>query len=442
MRHTRRFFLSFIILSVVLVALLGCQGKNRPSKRNPVGITVWHTYVEQMKTGFEELATEFNATRGAQEGITVSVTAVARAAVLNEKLLMAAEGDPGSPELPDIAVVYPPVAASLAQKGVLVDFASLFTREEISRYVGEFVEEGMIGGVFYLLPVAKSTEVLFLNKTIFDRFAADTPGVSLGQLATFEGIIAAAEQYREWSGGKTFYCPDELFNYTMIGMEQMGESFVQGKRLNVASPSFTRVWDSYYGPAARGEVAIFSNFGSQLALSGEVVAVSSTSAGAMYFPTSVTYADNSKEDVEFVVLPFPVFAGGEKVAAQRGGGMCVLKSTAAKEYGAGVFLKWLTEPAQNLRFTAATGYMPVMQEAFDLVMANGMDAVGEGLKRQAFLAAIAMQKEYRFFIPPVFDGLDTLQTRYVEELQKAAKRGLSGGESGEDLRSFIAAFSE
>jgi multiple sugar transport system substrate-binding protein len=423
---------------------LSCGNPNRPSPKKPVTLTVWHTYVEQMKTGFDKLADEFNATVGARQGITVTVTSVANASIVNEKLLMAANGDPGAPEFPDMAVAYPSIAVTLARKGLLMDFASQFSKDEIHQYVDEFIEEGTIAGKLHLLPVSKSTEVLFVNKTIFDRFAK-AAGVTLNDLETFEGIIDAAEKYYVWSGGKTFYYPDALFNYTMIGMEQMGEPFVKDEKLNVSSPGFKRIWNSYYGPAANGLVAIFNNFGNYLAITGDVVAITSTSAGAMFYPNSVTYKDNTKEEVEFIVLPFPVFAGGEKVAAQRGGGMCVIKSTAPKEYAAAVFLKWFTSPEQNLRFTASTGYIPVTKQAFDDVSANSLDTIDNELIKKAFLTALEMQKEYRFYIPPVFDGFDALQNRYIQEIQKGARDAKTSPyavDSDKALFEFISVFGE
>ncbi|WP_245534722.1 extracellular solute-binding protein [Treponema primitia] len=416
-----------------------------------MSLTVWHTYVRPMDFGFKTLVDEFNDTIGKQEGVFITISSTADAPNLNEKLFAAIEGDPGAPEIPDMAVVYPSIAAALAQKGLAMDFASQFSADEISRYVSDFVQEGTIDGRLYLLPILKSTEVLYLNKTIFDRFAAEVPGISLEQLETFEGIIQAAEKYYQWSEGKTFYFPDLLFNYTMIGMEQMGEHFVQNRKLRLNSTAFQRIWDNYYESTVWGYAAIFNSFGNYLAMTGEVACVTGTSAAAIYYPDSITYKDNTKEGAEFIVLPFPVFKGGEKVAAQRGAGMCVIKSTPAKEYAAGVFLKWFTAPAQNLRLTASTGYMPVTKQAFEDVMENGLQAIENAMVKKAFLTALDMQKEYRFYIPPVFDGFDEMQRGYIEEIQKIAKAAreerIQKGTSSEarnrqDLAALIAAFGD
>ena len=65
----------------------------------------------------------------------------------------------------------------------------IFQRKNALLYVDEFLAEGVIDGRLVMLPIAKSTELLFLNKTIFDRFAADT-GVSEEELLHFESLFA------------------------------------------------------------------------------------------------------------------------------------------------------------------------------------------------------------------------------------------------------------
>ncbi|MDR3280506.1 MAG: extracellular solute-binding protein, partial [Synergistaceae bacterium] len=136
-----------------------------------ITLMVWHTYVEQMSDSFETLVKEFNDTEGAKRGIVVKVATEANSSTLNEMIIAAAKRDPGAPLAPDIAVIYPKIAVELADMGMLADIRDYFTADELARFVPQFLEEGMLGGEnLYLLPVAKSTEVLFVNRTIFDRF--------------------------------------------------------------------------------------------------------------------------------------------------------------------------------------------------------------------------------------------------------------------------------
>ena len=421
----------WVLCFLLILLLAGCASPNKPDAKHPVTLTIWHTYVEQMGNEFAVLVNEFNDTVGAESGVHIESAAVANATELNARLLDATNGVPGAPELPNLAVLYPKVALLLANKGLLSDFGEYFSAEELAHFVPQFLEEGRLGGdTLYLLPVAKSTEVLYVNRTMFDRFAAET-GVTLAQLSTFEGISVAAEKYYVWTDaktpdvpndGKTFYYPDNLFNHAVIGFEQQGKDFLASEKLNTSAQEYKRIWNLYYPQAISGGVAVYNNFGNYLAMTGDVVCVTGTSAGAMFYPDSVTYADNTKENVLFDVLPYPIYEGGEKVAMQRGGGICSLKSEPQKEYAAAIFLKWLTAPEQNLRFAASAGYLPVTQEAFSLITA-GNTKYSSNQKIQKMLETTAkMQGDYRFYIPPVFETYDSLSTAYNSELYELAKQ--------------------
>jgi len=131
----------------------------------------------------------------------------------------------------------------------------------------------------------------------------------------------------------------------------------------------------------------------------------------------VTYSDNTKENIEILVLPYPKFEGGGNIAVQRGGGICVAKTTYAREYAASIFLKWFTAPEQNLRFTATTGYMPVTEEAFDDIVAGNLPDIEDDMVKKALMTTAGMNTTHRFYFPPVFDGIDSLQSQFVKQFQ-------------------------
>lgn len=230
-----------IVLILMFAVLTGCQNKHGLNPKKPVTLTMWHNFGGQMKETMDRMVDEFNETVGVKEGIILNVTSITASAALHEKLTMAASGDPGAPDLPDIATANPKTAIILKDKGLLSDIGNRFTKEELSAYLPRFIEEGMLGGdTLYLFPFAKSTEVLFLNKTIFDKFSKDT-GINYDDLKTFEGIAKAAEKYYKWtdektpgipSDGKTFFHADSLFNLTQLGSRQLGADFVKGKQLD------------------------------------------------------------------------------------------------------------------------------------------------------------------------------------------------------------------
>jgi len=247
------------LVLLILTSSVGCGTKAGLDPKEPVTLTMWHNYGGQMKKLMDEMIDDFNRTVGVEKGIIISVTSISGSNTLHDKLMSAAYGDPDAPAFPDLTVAYPKTALILAEKNLLVDLADRFTGDELSAYVPRFLEEGRLKGGLFVFPVAKSTEALFVNKSIFDRFdrfAADT-SATYDDLSTVQGIIRTADRYYEWSDGKAFYMPDSVFNLALIGMAQLGEDFLNNNGLNLASDGYKKIWDSYFLPAVKGSAAIF-----------------------------------------------------------------------------------------------------------------------------------------------------------------------------------------
>lgn len=267
---------------------------------------------------------------------------------------------------------------------------------------------------------------MFVNTTIFNRFAQDT-GAKIQDLTTFEDIARTAALYYDWTDqqtpaiandGKMFFIPDSLFNYSLIGCKQMGAEFISNRQFGLATPQYKRVWNCYYQSAVLGQFAIFDGYATDLAKTGDIVCSTGSTAGVSFFSPTVTYADNTSEPAELAILPYPVFEGGQKAAMQRGAGMCVIKSTPEKEYAAGVFLKWFTNPENNLGFVSSTGYLPVTEAAFGEIMSQEIAKVSDKNIKKLLQTSRIMQKEYEFYIPPLFDGIDEMQQEYESQLRE------------------------
>ncbi|MCE5234851.1 MAG: extracellular solute-binding protein [Clostridiaceae bacterium] len=425
MRFKSTAALLIFMLLLNAVFLPGC-GSAVLDPGDPVTVSLWHNYGGQMKETMDALVSEFNDTVGREQGVIVNVTSISSSSSIVKMLDMAANGEPGAPALPDVTTCYPITALSLKEKGLLVDLKSYFSGAELGAYLPAFLAEGYIGSELYVFPVAKSTEVLFLNRTLFDRFSAAT-GVTLESLSTFEGLASAAKSYYEWTDsltpdtandGKSFYMPDSWFNLAQVGAEQLGESLVKEQAFNLSTNAFSRVFETLYRPAVAGGVALSDSYSSELMKTGDLVCSTGSTAGVLFYGDSITYPDNTTEKVTFDVLPYPVFEGGEKVALQRGGGMCVFKSDARREYAACLFIKWFTRSKQNERFVSSTGYLPVTREAFVNVGSPGAPPESENVKK-LLATASQMLDEYRFYLPPVFDGFDAMGADYTANLKSS-----------------------
>lgn len=379
---------AMIVVMLSALALSGCAGIGKTTKgnaaaavkldpRNPVTLTIWHYYNGAQQAAFDELVSEFNSTVGKDQGIYVVGYSQGSVSDLEKAVTESAAGKVGSQKLPDLFSTYADTAYAVKQQGKLVNLSQYFTKEELSEYVDAYIEEGYFDndGGLYLFPVAKSTEIMMINKTDWAPFAEAT-GASLDDLGTVEGIAATAKAYYEWTDaetpdvpddGKAFYGRDSMSNYFVIGMKQMGTDLfsVQDGEVTVQvdKDKIRRLWENYYVPYVNGYFASAGKFRSDDVKTGEILAYTGSTASSMYFPDQVEEADGTSQAIDYAVLPAPVMEGGEQVQAQQGAGMAVTSSDEEHAYAACAFLRWFTAKENNLRFACDAAYFPVRKDA-------------------------------------------------------------------------------
>lgn len=393
--------LGLLLLSAALF-LSACGAR----KKEPITLSVWHVYGGQTDSPLNQLIDEFNETVGAEKGIILQVMQVSNTNTIHESVLAAANHEPGAAKLPDLFISYPKTVLAMPDSAVLVDYRDYFSEKELSAFLPEFLEEGMIDGRLLVLPAAKSTEILFIDKTLFDRFSADT-GADLEQLRTWEGLFAMSEDYYRWLDAKTpdiphdgrcFFVHDYHFNYLQLGTESLGEDFFSGNQLAFGE-AFHRVWMPYARAAIQGGVWLGDGYATDPLRTGEAVASVASSASVLYYEDIVTYPDNVSEPVQVVSYALPIMEGGEKLAIQRGAGFCLTKSNPKREAAAVEFLKWLTEPKCNLRFVTSTGYMPVTEQAFAM-LPEVAETLESGKYCSLYHAMNETRRDYQFYTPP------------------------------------------
>ena len=410
-----------ICLSLAVIAVLIFTGCGQKKTKDPITVTLWHVYGGQTESPLNDLIDQFNETIGKEENIRVQVGSVTNTNTIHENVLASAFGDPGASELPDMFVSYPKTVLAMPDETVLVDYCDYFTKEELDEFIPAFLEEGVIHDRLSILPVAKSTEVMFVNKTAFDRFAKET-GADIEDLRTWEGLFAMSEQYAEWTDnktpeishdGKNFFVHDYHFNYFQVGVESLGENFFKGENL-AFGPEFETAWEPYAKAALSGGVWLRSGYATEPLRTGDSIVSVASSASVLYYSDEVAYEDNTSEKIEIVAMPCPVFSTGEKMVMQRGAGICTVKSTPDKEKACITFLKWLTETRKNVEFVTSLGYMPVKQEAFDACLPEAIKELSDPMYVSLYQAFLDTQENYTFYTAPQLDSYLDLETRFEE----------------------------
>lgn len=371
----------------------------------------------------------------------MQVTSVSNSNTIHELVLAAANGEPGASELPDIFSSYPKTVMALPDDSILVDYQDYFSEEELSAFIPTFVEEGTVNDRLVVLPVAKSTEIMFINETIFERFSQAT-GVTIEDLGTWEGLFQAAEAYAAWTDGltpdvpgdaKSMFVHDYYFNYFQVGAESLGEDFFNGDEL-AFGPAFRTAWDPLAEAALKGGVWLKSGYATESIRTGDSIVSVASSASILYYSDVVTYPDNTSEDITIISRPCPVFEGGENLVMQRGVGFCTVRSTPEREQAAVTFLKWLTEPERNVEFVTLAGYMPVTREAFENELPKAIEGLESAKYASLYQAYLDTQANYEFYVPPQLEnylGLETALEDHVRtQLELGRQDYLNAGETG------------
>jgi multiple sugar transport system substrate-binding protein len=223
-----------------------------------------------------------------------------------------------------------------------------------------------------------------------------------------------------------------------VGNRQLGVQIIDGENSQAVlnRQAMKKVFDVYYGGMAMGYFNAVGKFRSDDIKSGDLLAFVGSTSGAAYFPTWIE-KDNTQSDITFLALAYPVFEGGEDLAVSQGAGVAVTAATVEKEEGAALFLKWFTDPEQNIEFAMNTGYLPVEKAAYD---SDGVSqkltelAAGEAADQNVaavYQIALNQVEQEKTYASAPFDGSYTVRT-YLEESLEAISE--SGKESVQALR--------
>lgn len=339
--------------AALTLSLAACGGsavsgpKNTaPTNAKPVTITVWTYYNGDQLETFSKLVDEFNATVGKEQNITVEASSQGSVNDLETNVLAAAEGKVGAAEMPNIFSAYADTCYAVDQMG----------------------------------------------------------------------LVATAGKYYDWTDarteapddGKALFGRDAMANYMLIGAKELGSTLFtveNGKMtVNLTEDVARKLWDNYYVPFVKGWFAGEGRFRSDDIKTGNVLAYVGSNSSATFFPKQVQVSDTESHEISLKVLPNPSFAGSEEVAVQQGAGMVVTKSTPEEEAACVTFLKWFTQPENNIQFAVGSGYLPVTHAADDVtaIENSGLDLTDS--MKDVLANAIDAVENHELYTPKPFAG--------------------------------------
>lgn len=436
----KKFIQCLLAISLGLVVLTGCSDKKHGlNPNNPISITIWHYYNGKQLVAFEEMVNQFNQTEGKELGIIATAKSKSTINNLYDELRNAANEEVGADEMPNIFTNYVDFALELDKMGKLVDLDQYFTKKELDTYVDSFIEEGRFDAknALKVFPTAKSTEVMMVNQTDWNKFAEAT-GSSLEELQTLEGITECAKKYYEYTDaltpdiaddGKALFGRDSMANYILSGAKELGEEVFKVENgeavISLTKETAKKLWDNYYIPYINGYFLSKGRFSSDDAKTGDIIVLVGSSSSASYFPSAVIDDDGNSYPIDCTVMKAPYFKDGEAIAVQQGAGMSVSVSDEAHEYASAVFLKWFTQEEQNVEFSVNSSYLPVQKSAnnFETITARLQDSevamspvVSDTLK-----VSVDQVNDYELYTSKAFNNSNDARNALEKSLSDKAK---------------------
>ena len=304
------------------------------------------------------------------------------------------------------------------------------TDAQIADFIEGYYNEGkQFGdGLMYTMPMSKSTEVLYYNKTFFEANGLTPP-------TTWDEMEALCAKILEIDPDCIPLGYDSENNWFITMTEQYGNPYTSAsgeeKFLfnNDANKAFVKKFREWY---QKGYVTTQEIYGAYT--SGLFVAETGTnsymsigsSAGATHQrPTKG--ANGYPFEVGITTIP-QVNPDAPKVISQ-GPSLCIFKDANPQEVVASwLFVKFLTTTVEfQAEFSMASGYVPVLKSvAENPVYADFLSKADGGDFISALSAKICLQQEKAYYTSPAFNGSSAARDQ-VGLLMQSAFTSNDGG---------------
>ena len=308
------------------------------------------------------------------------------------------------------------------------------TDEQKADFIESYYNEGLAygDGYMYTMPLNKSTEVLYYNKTFFEENNLTVPTTwdelwdvcdkilkidpdcyPLGYDAEDNWFITLCEQMKSGytsaeNGGEYLFDNDtnKAFVKELREMYQKGYFTTQELYGSYTSSLFVETTDT------RSYMCIGSSGGASYQMSNN-----DTGDGTFAF--------------EVGVAPIPQYDANNQKVISQGPSLCILKSgdTTDQEIMASwLFVKFLcTNVDFQAEFSMASGYMPVLKSVTENENYAAWLAKGNGYEYLvAKCVQVGIEGRDNYFVSPAFNGSSTARTQVGALLLKCLSADASG----------------
>ena len=325
------------------------------------------------------------------------------------------------------------------------------TQEQIDDFIPGYYEEGKqfdAEGTMYTIPLSKSTEVLYYNKTFFDQHELSVP-TTWNEMETLCEAIKAIDPTAVPLGY------DSESNWFITMTEQLGsdytsatgENFIFDNEENYAFVEMFRGW--YEKGYVTTQELNGGKYTSELftATTGTKSYMSiGSSAGANHQRPAKDPSTN-QYPFEVGIATIPQVNPADPQVISQGPSLCIFNKSNPQEVVASwLFVKFLaTDVKFQAKFSMVSGYVPVIQSVKDdptyasfLAKANGTEYV------TALSAKVCLDQADAYYTSPAFNGSSTARDQVGILIQNCFTQKPAAGEDVKAMikRLFAAAIEE
>ena len=386
---------------------------------SPVTIKFYHTMGANLRAVLEAYIEEFNAL---YPNITIEHSQVGNYDDVREQI--STEISVGNQ--PNIAYCYPDhvalynIAKATQPLDKYIDSTVEVTRadgtteilgltaEQKDDFIAGYYNEGKAfgDGLMYTLPMSKSTEVLYYNKTFFDEHNLTVP-------TTWDELEAVCAEIKKIDPKSIPLGYDSEANWFITMTEQYGSPYTsaEGDHYlfdNDQNHAFVKKFNEWFNKGYLTTQNIYGSYTSGLFVStDEVKSYMSigSSAGATHQRPSANSDGSYPFEVGIATIP-QVDASNPKVISQ-GPSLCIFAKENEQEVIASwLFVKFLTTTVPfQAEFSMASGYVPVLKSVGENpVYADFISHADGGNNIAALSAKVCLEQENAYYTSPAFNG--------------------------------------
>ena len=294
---------------------------------------------------------------------------------LTNKIDLVLNGTTNDVEMANIVLAYRDMVVNTVKlhPDRLVELGSVVPEADLAQYNQAYLNEGYIDGKLYILPVAKSTELLLMNQTRLDEFLDANPQYREENMESWEGLERMAEGYFEWTDsmtpgtdgdGRPFIGVDNLANYFVAMNHAMGSDIYHYDESGTMVPDLDkgiieRLFLNYYEPFTKGYYGAKGRYRSDDVKQSYLAGCIGSSSSVLYFPEEVADSQGNMVPVTTGVYQYPVMEGTHPDGNPARGPEWRCLTAVMKENRAALdFIHWLTID-KGFELATSMSYMPV-----------------------------------------------------------------------------------